>query len=84
MQNFLLKHELLHVSFGHMIMKDRFENFKLFNIAADIEINQYIDSDYLPEGGLTLETFKELELPTKAGTKIYYDLLDQACEDGTW
>jgi predicted metal-dependent peptidase len=64
-------------------MKDRFENFKLFNIAADIEINQYIDSDYLPEGGLTLETFKELELPTKAGTKIYYDLLDQACEDGT-
>tara|TARA_R110001592_G_scaffold315323_2_gene591315 strand:+ start:96990 stop:98156 length:1167 start_codon:yes stop_codon:yes gene_type:complete len=79
----LLKHELLHVSFGHMIMKDRFANFKLFNIAADIEINQYIDRDYLPDGGLTLETFADLSLPTKAGTKIYYDLLDQACEDGT-
>ena len=79
----LLKHELLHVSFGHMTMKDRFENFKLFNIAADIEINQYIDEDYLPEGGLTLETFADLKLPTRAGTKVYYDLLHQACEDGT-
>ena len=78
----LLKHELLHVSFGHMVMKDRFENFKLFNIAADIEINQYIDSDYLPEGGLTLETFKDLKLPTRAGTKVYYDLLDEACKGG--
>jgi predicted metal-dependent peptidase len=79
----LLKHELLHVSFGHMVMKDRFENFKLFNIAADIEINQYIDQEYLPDGGLTLETFEELKLPEKAGTKVYYDLLHQACEDGT-
>ena len=79
----LLKHELLHVSFGHMTMKDRFENFKLFNIAADIEINQYIDEDYLPEGGLTLETFADLKLPTRAGTKVYYDLLHEACEDGT-
>lgn len=78
----LLKHELLHVSFGHMIMKDRFENFKLFNIAADIEINQYINQEYLPEGGLTLETFADLKLPTRAGTKVYYDLLDEACEDG--
>ena len=79
----LLKHELLHVSFGHMIMKDRFENFKLFNIAADIEINQYIDKEYLPEGGLTLDTFEILNLPTKAGTKIYYDLLKQAYDDSS-
>ena len=79
----LLKHELLHVSFGHMTMKDRFANHKLFNIAADIEINQYIDDSYLPEGGLTLDTFKDLQLPTKAGTSKYYELLEQACEDGT-
>ena len=79
----LLKHELLHVSFGHMTMKDRFPNHKLFNIAADIEINQYINDNYLPEGGLTLETFKDLQLPKKAGTSEYYRLLEQACEDGT-
>ena len=38
----LLKHELLHISFGHLVLRDRFSNHKLFNIAADLEINQYI------------------------------------------
>jgi len=78
----LIKHELLHVSFGHMIMRDLYSNHKLFNIAADLEINQYIDESYLPEGGLMLDTFPDLNLPTKAGTKEYYRLLEQAQEDG--
>ena len=79
----LLKHELLHVSFGHMVLRDLYPNHKLFNIAADLEINQYIDDDYLPEGGLVLETFPELNLPKRAGTKVYYDLLEKNCDDGT-
>ena len=79
----LLKHEILHVSFGHLILRDKFEDMRLFNVAADIEINQYIDSDYLPEGGLTLDTFPELKLPERAGTKVYYDILQQAQQDGT-
>mgnify|MGYP003642670450 FL=1 len=78
----LLKHELLHVSFGHMVMRDLYSNHKLFNIAADLEINQYIDDDYLPEGGLKLDTFPELNLPKKAGTKEYYKLLEEAQENG--
>ena len=78
----LIKHELLHVSFGHMIMRDLYSDHKLFNIAADLEINQYIDESYLPEGGLMLDTFPDLNLPTKAGTKEYYRLLEQAQEDG--
>lgn len=79
----LVKHELLHISFGHLVMRDMYQDKKLFNIAADIEINQYISHNYLPEGGLTLQSFPELELPEKAGTKKYYDLLQQAKEDGT-
>ena len=78
----LLKHELLHVSFGHMVLRDLYPNHKLFNIAADLEINQYIDDDYLPEGGLVLETFPELNLPTRAGTKEYYKLLEEAQKNG--
>ena len=74
-QQGLLKHELLHIAFGHLILSDKYPNKKLFNIAADIEINQYIDSDMLPAGGLTLNTFKELRLPRKAGTSEYYKLL---------
>ena len=79
----LLKHELLHVSFGHITMRDRFSNHKLFNIAADIEINQYISADQLPEGGLTLDTFPELNLPEKAGTTKYYELLEQEQNSGS-
>ena len=78
----LLKHELLHISFGHLTYRDSFNNKKLFNIAADIEINQYIDSTQLPEGGLTLDSFPELNLPERAGTKAYYDLLEENCNGG--
>ena len=79
----LLKHELLHVSFGHITMRDRFSNHKLFNIAADLEINQYIAVDQLPEGGLTLDMFPELNLPAKAGTTKYYELLEQEQNSGS-
>jgi predicted metal-dependent peptidase len=76
----LLKHELLHISFGHLIMRDIYSNHKLFNIAADLEVNQYIEETYLPEGGITIDSFPELKLPKKAGTRKYYELLDSACE----
>ena len=78
----LLKHELLHISFGHITWRDSFSDHKLFNIAADLEINQYIGTEYLPEGGLTLDTFPELNLPQRAGTKKYYDLLQDAKNSG--
>jgi len=79
----LLKHELLHISFGHIAMRDRFSNHKLFNIAADLEINQYISADHLPEGGLTLDTFPELNLPERAGTTKYYELLEKEQQSGS-
>ena len=79
-QQGLLKHELLHIAFGHIIMSDKYPNKKLFNIAADIEINQYIDSNMLPAGGLTLDTFKDLRLPKRAGTSEYYKLLQQTMD----
>ena len=79
----LIKHELLHIAFGHLVMRDLYPDHKLFNIAADLEINQYISEHKLPQGGLLLSSFPELNLPTKAGTKVYYNLLEQAQQDGT-
>ena len=79
----LIKHEILHISFGHLTMRDMYSDHKLFNIAADLEINQYIKPDYLPEGGITMDSFPELTLPARAGTKVYYDLLSEAKDDGT-
>jgi len=79
----LIKHELLHIAFGHLITRDRYSDKKLFNIAADLEINQYILESKLPDGGLLLSSFPELKLPQKAGTDKYYELLQEAQEDGT-
>ncbi len=79
----LIKHELLHIAFGHLITRDRYSDKKLFNIAADLEINQYILESKLPDGGLLLSSFPELNLPRKAGTDKYYELLQEAQEDGT-
>ena len=78
----LLKHELLHISFGHLIIRDKYPDKKLFNIAADLEINQYIDAGDLPEGGITMDSFPELKLDTRAGTDYYYEQLQQAQKDG--
>lgn len=77
----LIKHELLHIAFGHLLVRESYDDHKLFNIAADLEINQYIDFENLPEGGLLLSTFPNLNLPVKAGTKTYYKLLKQAQEE---
>lgn len=78
----LLKHELLHISFGHLITRDKYPDKKLFNIAADLEINQYIDAGDLPEGGITMDSFPELKLDERAGTDYYYEQLQQAQKNG--
>lgn len=79
----LIKHELLHIAFGHLLLRDLYSDHKLFNIAADLEINQYILESKLPDGGLLLSSFPELNLPERAGTKKYYELLQEAKENGT-
>jgi predicted metal-dependent peptidase len=80
----LLKHELLHIAFNHLLDRNNFPNHKLHNIAADVEINQYLTPEYYPTSDILLpSTFPELSLPLKAGTKIYYDLLQQAYNQNT-
>jgi len=51
----LLKHELLHIAFGHLGIFFKFADRKLANIAMDMEINQYIDNSWLPGGNYTKE-----------------------------
>ena len=74
----LLKHELLHIAFNHLTTFSMFQDKKLANIAMDMEINQYIDKDYLPEGGIDIDTYSpELDLDRRAGSRYYYDKLKQ-------
>jgi predicted metal-dependent peptidase len=79
----LTKHEMLHLAFFHPLMRDSFQDAKLFNIAADMEINQYIEDQYLPEGGIKLDSFPGITFPEKAGTRVYYDILSQNQDNQT-
>lgn len=74
----LLKHELLHIAFGHLSIFFSFSDKKLANIAMDMEINQYIVPEWLPEGGIDINNYPELNLDLKAGTRYYYDKLRDA------
>jgi len=73
----LLKHELLHIAFGHLTTFFKFTDKKLANVAMDMEINQYIDKQYLPEGGIDIDNYEDLHLDRKAGARYYYDKLKQ-------
>lgn len=42
-----------------------------------MEVNQYIQSDWIPEGAILLSTFPTLKLAPKKGTKYYYEELQQ-------
>ena len=72
----VLKHEILHVAYQHLILRDSYMNKRLFNIAADLEINQYIDKAYLPGGNY----------PDKAtylaDTKVFLDNIKDKMEKG--
>lgn len=46
-----------------------------------LEINQYISPDCLPEGGVTIHSFPELDLEPKAGTLYYYEKLQTLSEE---
>ena len=73
----LLKHELLHIAFGHLTSFKSFKNKRLANVAMDMEINQFIDKDWLPEGGIDINNYEDLNLDRKAGCRYYYDKLNQ-------
>jgi predicted metal-dependent peptidase len=74
----LLKHELLHIAFQHLTTFTMFSDKKMANIAMDMEINQYIDGHWLPEGGIDINDYDDLNLDKKAGSRYYYDKLKQA------
>ena len=54
-------------------MKTKDYDNKLFNIAADLVVNQLIKD--LPDSAVTLETFPELKLPPDKSVEWYYEKL---------
>ena len=77
----VLKHELLHIGFFHLVNFTNYSNKKVLNIAMDLEINQYIERSWLPEDGMFLDTFPELDLEERKGTRYYYDKLMELAQE---
>ena len=69
----VIKHETLHLVFKHLVMLD-FKKYdaKLFNIAADLVVNQFIGKWKLPSSAVTLASFPELDLSENESLDWYY------------
>ena len=71
----VLKHELLHICFFHLTLRDKYSDKLLFNIAADIAINQLIDPKYKTSEFLHIQSFPEIILEPLKDTDYYYQKL---------
>lgn len=71
----VLKHEILHIILKHTLVREPKKDQHLVNIAMDIVVNQYILREQLPENGVFLETFPDLNLEKEKSWQYYYDRL---------
>lgn len=62
----VLKHEVSHLLFKHLFRYKQHYDAELYNISADIVVNQYIGSWKLPSSAVTLKTFPERNLSLTA------------------
>ena len=66
----LIQHEVYHIVFQHMFMTPFFKNHEVLNIAADCEVNSYLqnlDNTWIIPSMFNAEP--------KLGTKTYYDII---------
>lgn len=64
----LIQHEVYHIVFQHMFMYNSFPNKEVLNLAADCEVNSYLQN--LDSTWITPSIWK---LQLKKGTKYYYE-----------
>jgi predicted metal-dependent peptidase len=70
----ILQHELGHICLQHVFMGRSFKNSEIFNIAADTEVNSYIEN--LPNDAVTAQLISKKigkHLEKGLGTKKYYE-----------
>jgi len=71
----LVKHEVLHIALRHILMAGKFRHKQIFNIAADIVVNQYIAPNQLPQGAILLEQFRDFNMAPDQDVGYYYKRL---------
>ena len=73
-----LKHEVLHLVFGQLLREQDFANVRIFHLAADLVVNQYLSAEQLVPTALTLNIFPELDLQPFRSVDAYYEELASA------
>lgn len=76
-----IKHQLLHLVLKHIMRVQDFGNKKLFNIAADLATNQYIDVKQLTKDAITIEQFPEFNLQAQQSLDYYYKHIQEEAEE---
>ena len=77
----LIKHEILHVILGHLNRVVRKETDAIiYNIAADLVVNQLIPSQQLPDGALLITSFPKLKLALNKNINYYIQKLETTFE----
>jgi predicted metal-dependent peptidase len=71
----LIKHEALHVAFSHCCRRSDKHINDVFDIAADLVVNQFVRESSLPDGSMTLNMFAALNLNPNDTLENYYDAL---------
>lgn len=81
----VLKHEMEHIVFQHILMRDTMPDARIANIAADIVCNSYIPIVDLPEGVITIESSQFSGVFTNNdrwnGAQYYYNKLSKIKQD---
>ena len=66
----LIQHEVYHIVFQHMFITPFFKNHEVLNVAADCEVNSYLQN--LDDTWIVPSMFNA---ESKLGTKVYYDII---------
>lgn len=73
-----IKHQILHLVFGHVYSVKNYGDSKLFHIAADLVVNQYLSAEQLEANAITLDDFPFLNLKPKESVGYYYKRLQES------
>jgi len=73
----VVKHELLHLVFRHLFVREPFFDPMLLNVAFDLVVNQYVERERLPDDSIFLESFPNLALKPGQTWYYYYKQLEE-------
>ena len=76
-----IKHQILHLVLKHIMRVGDFGNKKIFNIAADLATNQYIEKKQLTKDAITIDGFPQFKLESQQSLDYYYKNIQEETDE---